>query len=378
VHASVAQGASFSARAMRHVSALAAIAACLCASVVAGAAGPSAAAFTDPLDAPARMTPRALRAPVFALAAVDAEHVVAVGPRGHILRSADRGKTWEQRPAPVSTDLLAVQFPSPTQGWAVGHDGVVLHSTDGGLSWRRVLDGRSLGTMMVSYYDKKGAAADPALARARDDAKRMAEDGPTRPFLAVHFRDEREGWVVGQFNLILHTADGGATWEPWLDRTENPDGYSLHAIRQAGDQVVIVGELGLVMRLDAAAGRFVRIQTPYPGTWFGMAASKDAIVALGLRGTAWRSTDAGANWKPMATGTHTAINGGVLLPDGRLVLATQAGELLVGAALGDNFVPVAPMPGLGAAFDVVSMEADWLLVAGPSGVQRLAMAPAAR
>jgi hypothetical protein len=36
------------------------------------------------------------------------------------------------------------------------------------------------------------------------------------------------------------------------------------------------------------------------------------------------------------------------------------------------------MPGLGAAFDVVSMEADWLLVAGPLGVQRLAMAPAAR
>ena len=141
---------------------------------------------------------------------------------------------------------------------------------------------------------------------------------------------------------------------------------------------MIVGELGLVMRLDAAAGRFVRIQTPYPGTWFGMAASKDAIVALGLRGTAWLSTDAGADWKPLTTGTRAAINGGAVLPDGRLVLATQAGELLVGTALGDSFVRMAPMPGLGAAFDVVSMEADWLLVAGPSGVQRLAMAPAAK
>jgi photosystem II stability/assembly factor-like uncharacterized protein len=109
-----------------------------------------------------------------------------------------------------------------------------------------------------------------------------------------------------------------------------------------------------------------------------MAASKDASVALGLRGTAWRSTDAGASWKPLATGTHAAVNSGVLLPDGRLVLATQAGEVLIGAALGDSFVRMAPLPGLGAAFDVVSMEADWLLVAGPSGVQRLAMAPAAR
>ena len=37
---------------MRHVSTLATIAACLCASVVASAAGPSAPAFVDPLDAP--------------------------------------------------------------------------------------------------------------------------------------------------------------------------------------------------------------------------------------------------------------------------------------------------------------------------------------
>ncbi len=365
---------------MPQLRALATIAACLWASiVVAASAGPPApAAFVDLLDAPARMTPRSLRAPAYALAVVDAEHVVAVGPRGHILRSADRGKTWEQRPAPVSTDLVAVQFPSPAQGWAVGHDGVVLRSTDGGLNWRRVLDGRSLGALMVSYYEKKGVAGNPALARAHDEAKRMAEEGPTRPFLSVHFRDEREGWVVGQFNLILHTADGGATWEPWLDRTDNRDGYSLHAIRQAGDQVVIVGELGLVMRLDAAAGRFVRIETPYPGTWFGMAASKDAIVAFGLRGTAWRSTDAGASWKALATGTHAAVNGGVVLPDRRLVLVTQAGEVLIGPGLGASFVPMAPMPGLGAAYDVVSMETDWLLLAGPSGVQRLAMAPAAR
>ena len=84
--------------------------------------------------------------------------------------------------------------------------------------------------------------------------------------MAVHFRNEREGWIAGQFNLILHTADGGATWEPWLDRTENPEGYSLHAIGAAGDDVLIVGELGLVLRLDAASQRFQRIKTPYPGT----------------------------------------------------------------------------------------------------------------
>jgi photosystem II stability/assembly factor-like uncharacterized protein len=334
-----------------------------------------AASFVDALDTPARLSPRAVRSPVFALAPVDADHIVGVGPRGHILRSADRGKTWTQQPSPVSTDLVAAHFPTPKLGWAVGHDGVVLRSTDSGVSWTRVLDGRGLGKLMVSYYEKELGAGDQSVSKALADAKRMAAEGPTKPFLSVFFRSEREGWLVGQFNLILHTADGGATWEPWLDRTENPDGLSLHAIRAAGDEVYIVGELGLVLGLDAGAKRFKRIATPYPGTWFGLAAMKGALVAVGLRGAAWGSTDAGAGWRRLNTATNASINNGMFLPDGRLVLVTHQGQVLTSANLRD-FAELPRVQGLASAFDIVAMEPGWLLVSGPGGVQRLALPPA--
>jgi photosystem II stability/assembly factor-like uncharacterized protein len=334
-----------------------------------------AASFADPLDTPARLSPRAAHSPVFALAPVDADHIVGVGPRGHILRSADRGKTWTQQPSPVSTDLVAAHFPTPKLGWAVGHDGVVLRSTDGGVSWTRVLDGRGLGKLMVSHYEKAPAAADPSVSKALADAKRMAAEGPTKPFLSVFFRNEREGWLVGQFNLILHTADGGATWQPWLDRTENPDGFSLHAIRAAGDEVYIVGELGLVLRLDAGAKRFKRITTPYPGTWFGLAAMKGAVVGVGLRGAAWASIDAGATWRQLNTATHASVNNGIFMPDGRLVLVTQQGQVLSSANLRD-FTELPRVQSLSSAYDIVAMEPGWLLVSGPRGVQRFALPPA--
>lgn len=32
---------------------------------------------------------------------------------------------------PVSSDLVAVSFPDAANGWAVGHDGVVLKTSDG-------------------------------------------------------------------------------------------------------------------------------------------------------------------------------------------------------------------------------------------------------
>jgi photosystem II stability/assembly factor-like uncharacterized protein len=347
-----------------------------CASVFsAGAADVNGAPFVDPLDAPARMSPRAVVAPVNALARVDADRVVAVGARGHILASSDRGRTWEQQRVPVSTDLLAAHFPTPRLGWAVGHDGVVLRSTDGGASWVRVLDGRTLGALMVAHYEKQ-AGGDATLAKALEEAKRFAADGATRPLMGVYFRDEREGWVVGQFNLILHTGDGGASWVPWLDRSDNDEGYSMHAIGAAGDDVVVVGELGLVLRLDAAQQRFRRIKTPYPGTWFGMAASSQAVVATGLRGSAWRTTDAGASWKALTSGAASAINGGHFLADGRLVLVTQRGELLLSADRGDSFSKLPPVHGLPSAHDALSMEPGWLLVGGPRGVQRVALPPA--
>lgn len=339
----------------------------------AGAVWAAAPAFVDPLDAPARISPRALHSPMFALARVDAEHVVAVGPRGLILLSADRGRSWSQQSAPVSTDLVAVQFPVPSLGYAVGHDGVVLRSTDGGRRWERALDGRALNALLVRWYEKQVARGDAQASKLLDEARSMAGDGPTRPFLSVYFRNEREGWLVGQFNLILHTADGGASWEPWLERTENPDAYSLHTIRAAGDDVVISGELGLVLKLDAAAGRFRRVQTPYPGSWFGFAAAGRVWVAFGLRGSAWRSTDAGASWQALATGTTAAINGGSFVDARQLVMVTQQGQVLVSADLGEHITALPPSATLPSAYDVLSVEPGWLLVSGPRGVVRVAI-----
>jgi hypothetical protein len=59
----------------------------------------------------------------------------------------------------------------------------------------------------------------------------------------------------------------------------------------------------------------------------------------------------------------------------RLVLVTQQGRVLTSADLRD-FTELPRVPGLASAFDIVTMEPGWLLISGPSGVQRLALPPA--
>ena len=132
-----------------------------------------------------------------------------------------------------------------------------------------------------------------------------------------------------------------------------------------------------MLRLDAGAQRFKRVATPYPGQLVRRGGEQDAVVATGLRGSAWRSTDAGGSWKPLDCGTTAAVNNGTFLDDGRLVLVTQKGELLVSAERGERFCRCCRRcRGWPSAFDVVAMEPGWLLVERPSRRATLASPPA--
>jgi photosystem II stability/assembly factor-like uncharacterized protein len=215
------------------------------------------------------------------------KRVVAVGQRGHVLLSDDGAKTWQQADVPVSSDLVAVCFANAESGWAVGHDGVVLHSADAGRSWKRQLDGRTLGDVLVAHYLKSGDAKWLA------EARRFADQGAENPFLDVWFDDARSGIVVGAFGLALRTGDGGKTWEPLLHATDNPKSLHLYAVRRIGGELFIAGEQGLLLKLDRDGARFSALTLPYAGTLFGLVGKDRVVVAHGLRGNVVRSGDGG-------------------------------------------------------------------------------------
>jgi len=98
-----------------------------------------------------------------------------------------------------------------------------------------------------------------------------------------------------------------------------------------------VGELGLALRLDAASGRFLALQTPYEGSWFGLLSKPGLVLAYGMRGTAFRSRDGGASWEAVETGVSASITAGQVLADGRLLLCSQAGDVLVSDDDGAHF-----------------------------------------
>lgn len=333
--------------------------------------------FAQILDTPAVQSELAINNQLVDVTQVD-KRLIAVGQRGHIVYSDDLGITWQQASVPLSADLLAVYFPTATDGWAVGHSGVVLHSSDAGATWSRQLDGRQIGQVLLDHYTKLSAAQpdNQQLLTLLDDAKRMQEEGEDSSFLDVWFANDKVGYIVGTFNLIFRTEDGGKNWTPILENSENPQGFHLNAINKIGDEVFIVGEQGLALKLDQATQRFVSVPTAYAGTFFGMIGKPGLVLVYGLRGNVYRSTDAGANWAKVETGLPVSIAAASLDSSGSIYLLSQAGHVLVSSDDGVTFV-LRPQEPLASVAGATVTRDNQLVVVGNRGVRQFPV-PASR
>ncbi len=69
----------------------------------------------------------------------DANHAIAVGEFGAVLKTMDGGTTWQNLdPMPEEFYPQDAWFQDPQQGWAVGLRGRVMETADGGATWRLV------------------------------------------------------------------------------------------------------------------------------------------------------------------------------------------------------------------------------------------------
>jgi photosystem II stability/assembly factor-like uncharacterized protein len=238
--------------------------------------------------------------------------------------------------------------------------------------------------VLAATTERVARASGAALKEAEhalDDAKAAGKFGPSRPLLAVWFRDEREGFAAGAYGLLLRTRDGGASWALASDRIRNPEGLHInHVGATPAGALVIAGEAGQVHRSRDGGATWDALPTGYKGPLYGVLGVRDdggaeTLLAFGFKGNVFRLGAKG--WEPVASGTTKNLTGGVLLPDGTPLLVAQDGRLAIGDAAGRSF---APLPG--AALPAVALAPapvpGLVAVAGIGGVSLVAVQSRAR
>jgi len=121
------------------------------------------------------------------------------------------------------------------------------------------------------------------------------------------------------------------------------------------------------MKLDADTKRFKALDTGYAGSYFGVAGTKSSVLVFGLRGTVYRSDDAGRTWAKVETGLQGTVVAAERSPSDAVLLADVGGHIVGSDDGGRTFKPVAlerSMPVTGIA----DAGAKRLALVGPRGV----------
>jgi photosystem II stability/assembly factor-like uncharacterized protein len=311
---------------------------------------------------------------------LDVAHVkdktfVVVGHKGRILRTEDAGKTWQEiLPRPTEFSLNQVEFAGDA-GWAVGHAGTILHSRDAGKSWQKQQIDTDKTMFSVSFVDNlHGWASGDESTFVRTDNGgetwtvehiEVSEVGlseetraavPDLIYYGVDFVDQQNGWMVGEYGNIRHTADGGKTWD-------SQHGSLLDSMAAPGQSkdVMLMGAWSHVSFSDVSNGMVVGASGSIAVTedggkvwrWVSREGSKadvpsihlydvarnaadGRLTAVGANGTILTSTNNGADWQPAKVlfGVFTWINGiemangspeGVMVGGRGLLLLTNDG-----------------------------------------------------
>lgn len=343
---------------------------CGLATVVLGsllAIAPMAQAFQPPLATTAAHSQRLISSPLMAVATAGTR-LVAAGLRGGIVVSDDQGKSWVQAVVPVSVDLVAIAFPSAQQGWAVGHGGVVLHTTDGGLTWQKQLDGLQAREIAIDFYTRNLQRIEDAESFLSKE-QNLAVDKETQPFLDVFFIDEQHGYVVGTFNRIFATTDGGKSWSPQMHLTNNPQEWHFYSIAGSDGQLYLTGEQGHVWRFSQQTKHFDPVDTPYNGTLFGSAIGAGGeVYVYGMRGSLFHSSEQGKTWQRIDLSSSSNVTRVLPLSRNSFLVVAQGGEVSRSDDGGRSFntVPLlSPMPYFGAAL----LNESSLVLVGAQGVR---------
>ncbi len=171
------------------------------------------------------------------VAFVDASYGFAVGDTGTIIATTNGGVNWTNQTSNTIQMLRSVSFVNASRGWAVGDSGMILCTSDGGENWLPQTSGTPYALNSVCFVDVNngwvvgGYFVYPDTSNIHSIILHSSDggiswisqnSGTISPLYGVTFVDPNRGWGVGSYYVlpdsltsfcaILNTINGGITW----------------------------------------------------------------------------------------------------------------------------------------------------------------------
>jgi photosystem II stability/assembly factor-like uncharacterized protein len=239
----------------------------------------------------------------------DSKRGWVAGDGGFLSRTKDGGRTWSSQSVGISDAINDIYFRGKDDGYLLASNRI-FGTTDGGETWREV--------RQFSESDFGGA---------------------TPELYSIRFSRTKNGWVVGSVSrrdvivesLIIHTGDGGASWERQLAPVRED---LIHLDFVSDERGWIVGASGTIL-FTADGGKNWTKQTSGTGVTLYHVDFRNERVgwAVGERGTVLRTTDGGETWETVVVPVRSTLlsvafvdeNQGWIVGRGGVILRSEDG-----------------------------------------------------
>lgn len=219
----------------------------------------------------------------------------------------------------IRNNMYGQVFTDDNTATLIGELGMILHTTDGGTTWKKqVLNDSVYLTAAMNVIDGK----DPnMLAMVGDHGMILStNDGGTNWYRrriessdslrGLSFIDKLNATIVGRAGVILRTSDGGVTWA-FQPRNPMNDPLSGIAFPKGDTSLGIgVGYLGTILRTTNGGTRWDTVSSNTTKYLRAVTfTSPTDIIAAGDFGAIVKSTDGGLSWNAISSGTTKQLLG---------------------------------------------------------------------
>jgi hypothetical protein len=255
---------------------------------------------------------------------IDQNHGWAAGSKGMLLHTEDGGHTWKATAASTEDVVRDVFFIDERNGWLVCEVNAyqlqnvddprayLMKTTDGGAKWTRVeIKGFDVDAILVRAVFSHGGRGwafgeAGAIFTTRDAGETWTRlRSPTRRLLlGGTFVDDDRGWVVGAGATIIQTSDGGDTWyQSALPGVEKTVRFTATSFfdNRLG---WAVGSGGSVYRTTNGGRTWEKQESGVQTDLFDVKfVDAQEGWAVGAEGTIIHTTDGGGHWTNERSGT---------------------------------------------------------------------------
>jgi photosystem II stability/assembly factor-like uncharacterized protein len=239
---------------------------------------------------------------------------IAVGEQGRILKTDDGGYFWWNVNQTIGTFFSPVKFINQSTLFTTGYLGYMARSTNTGDSWSPVSSPTTCQVNGVSFVDENLGFAtgySGILLKTTNGGLNWTFIWLPYTMLDIYMFNATTGIVCGSGGNILKTTDGGATWTP---RYSNPpQSYDLNGIAFLNATTgVIVGNSGTILKSTNSGNTWRLANTnhlKYTSLFRDANPAANRITAVGGAGTIITSIDGGNSWTIQPSGTSSILYG---------------------------------------------------------------------